>query len=163
MEKLQLDDFTNYRFLSGIQSAPDGKKAAFLVYEADVEENRYKVNLWLYRWKRNQLSSLTQSGREGPFLWKEDSEHILFTSMRNPDDQAARKAGIIRTTFYEISITGGEAIKQFEIPMEVTGFDLLDDKRLLITAVDHPERMDLADMNSSRRETLKFLMRFPFG
>ncbi len=158
MEKLQLDDFTNYRFLSGIQSAPDGKKAAFLVYEADVEENRYKVNLWLYRWKRNQLSSLTQSGREGPFLWKEDSEHILFTSMRNPDDQAARKAGIIRTTFYEISITGGEAIKQFEIPMEVTGFDLLDDKRLLITAVDHPERMDLADMNeTAKSQALKKL------
>lgn len=152
MDKLQLDDFIKYRFLSAIQASPDAKKAAFLVYDAELDENRYGANLWLYRWKRNQLTQLTSSGKEGAFIWKEDSETILFSSMRHPDDQSARQSGIVRTTFYEISISGGEARKVFEIPKAVTGFFELDGNRLLIAAVDDPDQVDFSDLNETAKK-----------
>ena len=39
MESLKLKDFLNYRFLSGVQYAPDGSKAAFVAANANEEEN----------------------------------------------------------------------------------------------------------------------------
>ena len=39
MKALKLKDFLNYRFLSGVQYAPDGGKAAFVVSNANEEEN----------------------------------------------------------------------------------------------------------------------------
>ncbi len=40
MENLRLDDFTKYKFLSGIQYSPNGKNLAFLLHQMDVEKNK---------------------------------------------------------------------------------------------------------------------------
>ena len=42
METLQLKDFLNYQFLSGLKYSPDGTKAAFVVSVANEEENCYE-------------------------------------------------------------------------------------------------------------------------
>ena len=41
MRALELKDFLNYKFLSNVKYAPDGKKAAFVVTNAVEEENTY--------------------------------------------------------------------------------------------------------------------------
>ena len=74
MESLKLKDFLNYRFLSGVQYAPDGSKAAFVAANANEEENRYERRLWLWD---GQLRQLTDLGQEGSFLW-EDENTLLF-------------------------------------------------------------------------------------
>ena len=43
MEQLQLKDFLNYRFLSGVRYAPGGKRAAFVVANCNEEENCYEL------------------------------------------------------------------------------------------------------------------------
>ena len=48
MEQLQLKDFLNYRFLSGVRYAPGGKRAAFVVANCNEEENGYESRLWMY-------------------------------------------------------------------------------------------------------------------
>ena len=48
MEQLQLNDFLNYRFLSAVQYAPNGQKAAFVVSTCNEEENSYESRLYLY-------------------------------------------------------------------------------------------------------------------
>ena len=40
MEQLKLKDFLNYRFLSAVRYAPDGKRAVFVVSNSNEEENR---------------------------------------------------------------------------------------------------------------------------
>ena len=65
MESLKLKDFLNYRFLSGVQYAPDGSRAAFVAASANEEENRYERRLWLWD---GQLRQLTDLGKEGSFL-----------------------------------------------------------------------------------------------
>ena len=40
MENLKLHDFTEYKFLSGIQYSPDGKHLAYVVHQASIEKNQ---------------------------------------------------------------------------------------------------------------------------
>ena len=47
-QQLQLKDFLDYRFLSQPKYAPDGKHAAFVVANANEEENCYEHRLWLW-------------------------------------------------------------------------------------------------------------------
>ena len=65
MESLKLKDFLNYRFLSGVQYAPDGSKAAFVAANANEEENLYERRLWLWDGQLRQLTDLGQEGSVG--------------------------------------------------------------------------------------------------
>ena len=49
MEKLKLDDFTKYKFLSGVRLSPNGKNIGFILHQMDVEENKYLSNIYIYR------------------------------------------------------------------------------------------------------------------
>ena len=68
MEALKLKDFLSYRYLSGVQYAPDGSKAAFVVANTNEEESGYERRLWLWD---GQLRQLTDLGKEGSFLWED--------------------------------------------------------------------------------------------
>lgn len=88
MEQLQLKDFLNYRFLSGVRYAPGGKRAAFVVANCNEEENSYESRLWMYD---GQLRQLTDLGKEGQYVW-EDETHILFPrSVRRPNRSGRRR------------------------------------------------------------------------
>lgn len=89
MEQLQLKDFLNYRFLSGVRYAPGGKRAAFVVANCNEEENSYESRLWMYD---GQLRQLTDLGKEGQYVW-EDETHILFPAVRSAAEQKRQKAG----------------------------------------------------------------------
>ena len=52
MENLQLDDFTRYKFLSGLKFSPDGSKIGFILHKIDVENNKYFSNIYIYDIKR---------------------------------------------------------------------------------------------------------------
>ena len=47
MKALQLNDFLNYQYLSALEFAPKGQHAVFAVSKADLEETKYRSNLWL--------------------------------------------------------------------------------------------------------------------
>ena len=44
MERLKLEDFIKYKYLSGIKHSPNGKKLAFIVQEAEEEDNKSEKN-----------------------------------------------------------------------------------------------------------------------
>ena len=64
MERLKLDDFLNYRFLSAVEFAPDGNHAAFVVSKADLDQNDYLSWLYLYSAETGDVLQLTSFGRE---------------------------------------------------------------------------------------------------
>ena len=41
LKRVELEDFLQYRYLSGLTYAPDGQTAAWLVKEADLDKNAY--------------------------------------------------------------------------------------------------------------------------
>ncbi|WDC83326.1 hypothetical protein PL321_11170 [Caloramator sp. mosi_1] len=81
MENIKLDEFTGYKFLSGIRLSPNGDYGCFALHETDVEENSYKSNLWLYDIKNKRHFRLTSFDKERSFLWLKDGESIIFQGL----------------------------------------------------------------------------------
>ena len=67
MKPIELRDILSYRFLSALRYAPGGKKAAFVVSNADEESNSYEARLWLY--ENGAFRQLTDLGKERQFVW----------------------------------------------------------------------------------------------
>lgn len=123
-ETLQLRDFLKYRFVSNVTYAPDGEHAAYVIATCDEKHNTYQQRL--YVWDGKAHKQLTNGGKESMYLW-EDKDTLLFSSLRDKQDQEAVEQGEERTVFYRISLHGGEAIKAFTIPLVVTGIQKLRD------------------------------------
>ena len=123
-ETLQLRDFLKYRFVSNVTYAPDGEHAAYVIATCDEKHNTYQRRL--YVWDGKAHKQLTNGGKESMYLW-EDKDTLLFSCLRDKQDQEAVEQGEERTVFYRISLHGGEAIKAFTIPLIVTGIQKLRD------------------------------------
>lgn len=129
--KLKLDDFLNYHFLSGVSYAPDGRHAAFVVSECDRDENSYRSFIWLY--DGNCVRRLTSGGAESSFIWEDDS-HILFSAVREKDDQKRAGDGEEFSVWYRININGGEAVRAFELPVKALAVKVVDKDLLAVAA-----------------------------
>lgn len=131
MKSIELQDILNYRFLSSPRFSPSGERAAFVVATADEENNAYEQRLWLY--ERGAVRQLTDLGKEGRFQWLDD-QRLLFPAVRSARDKKRAEAGEEFTPFYALDLRGGEALPQFELPLAVDSFRVLDEKHLAVTA-----------------------------
>lgn len=123
-ENIQLKDFLDYTFMSNLKVAPDEKHMAYVVSTCDEENNQYKN--YLHVSDGEHSFALTSHGKEQLYIW-DDKETILFANMRGHKDLDAVKHGEEKTTFYRISIHGGEAQKAFTIPLHVIAMKKLND------------------------------------
>ncbi len=130
MEKIKIDTFLEYKFVSDSTFSPDGRYVAFVVSQADAQANDYKKDLYLYDVVKDNTRRLTVDRRVGLYVWA-DSDRLLFTS----------GGATGKSCFYEIRISGGEACKAFELDIQVVKMDRMADGRyvLLGTAPVKPE------------------------
>ena len=131
MQAIQIQDFTNYRFLSDLKLSPQGTRAALAVHQADLEKNGYRTVLWVWEAADGRLWQLTAGGDEGLFCWL-DEEQLLFASRRG---QRELRPGEAETDFYRISLSGGEAQKAFTVPAAVRQIRPLPDGRFVVKTV----------------------------
>ena len=150
MENLKLDDFTKYKFLSGVKLSPNGKNTGFILHQMDVEENKYLSNIYIYNEEKKSEFKLTSLDEERSFIWKNE-ETILFPALRDKKDKERKEKQEEFTTYYEISLKGGEANKAFEIPLNVTSMEILDEDNLLITANFDPSRPNLEVLSETEK------------
>jgi len=151
LEKLQLEDFTNYKFLSNIQFSPNGQYAGFIQYRIDLDENKYLSNIYVLDNENNHLLKLTSLDEERSFFWK-DSDSILFPAFRSEKDKKRKKEGEEFTPFYEISIKGGEANKAFEIPISVIDMKFIDEDTIVLRGSYNPLTSDFNDLSDNEKE-----------
>lgn len=137
MEKLQLEDFLQYKYVSDVRYSPDGKHAAFVVHYASEDQTSYEGNIWVLHTETMKYRKLTGLQKERSFFWL-DEETILFPAKRNPKEQERAKNGMEETPYYAISLHGGEAEHYFTVPCQVSGIrKLSDDNYLVLTKYRH--------------------------
>lgn len=151
MEKLKLDDFTKYKFLSGIKSSPNGEYVGFVLHRMDVEENKYLSNIYVYNTSEKTTTKITSLDEEKSFVWKNEKT-LLFPAIRGKRDKERKEKEEPFTTYYEISLNGGEANKVFDIPLNVTSLEILDDEVLLLTAVYDSNYPELDGLSAEEKE-----------
>lgn len=149
MRNLALDDFKNYKYLSGIEHAPDGKHAAFVLHEVDLEGNKYLSNLHLLNLETRTTRKLTAFNKESSFKWL-DAENILFTAMREDKDKEDSEAMKEFTQIYKIHIHGGEADKYIRLNKKVSAYEVL--KNGLILAAAYYDNNSKDQLNLDEKE-----------
>lgn len=116
MKTIPVDWFAQFRMIAALR-ANTKDATAFLLKQANIEENRYDANLWLYR--GNEMFPLTASGDIAHFWWRGDSA-LVFTKKQD------------EKKLYQIRIDRpGEACVYKELPQEVEDLLFLDKERFL--------------------------------
>ncbi len=133
MRNLTIDDFKNYKFLSGIEHSPDGKYAAYVLHEVDYEGNKYLSNLHLLEIGKKESRKLTAFNKESSFKWLDD-ENILFATIRDDKDKEDSETLKEFTQVYKINIHGGEADKYVRFNKKVSSFEVLHNGIFLASA-----------------------------
>ena len=155
MERIKLDDFTRFKFLSDLKYSPDGRHAGFVVHRLDLEDNKYLSNIWIYNVDGDGYFQLTSFDEENGYEWLND-DTILFTGNRNPKDKKRLENGEPITRLYEISIHGGEATEISSINMKVTAVLPAREKLYLFTAQFSPYEKNLDDLSDEdKKDELK--------
>lgn len=151
MRTIDIKDFMNYHYPTGLTTSPDGKHGAFAVVNISEEENCYNSCLWMMDLKTGEYRKLTGGNKERKFLWL-DNETLLFQANREKAYAEKLKNGELWTCFYKINIYGGEAEFAFAVPQIVTNMKLAGDKLILSVAYDYA-RPDFASMNEEERKS----------
>ncbi len=150
MEKLCLDEFKSYRFLSDLKWSPDGKFAAFAASYAN-DDNGYDSGIYLYDPAAGTTKRLTTLGKEKSFVWQDD-ENILFSSMRSEKYKKQVEGGTDLTVYYRISVKGGEAEEAFVIPLKATAIRLTGGDNIVISAAFDNAKTDLSALSGEEKE-----------
>lgn len=104
MKQIQIDHFANFKYLSKLKVSTNGN-IGFIVSYADIDENKYMSNFYLYD---DGASPLTYQGDVKTYQWWDD-DHIVFPALRDQKDKEfAKKEGPL-SVFYKLNIHGGEA------------------------------------------------------
>ena len=164
MESVKINDILSYRSLSGIRYSPDGKRAAFVVSNANEEENSYESRLWLY--ENGSLKKLTDLGKERTFTWLDDT-HIIFPAARSDAEKKRTEAGEEFTSYYVLDINGGEASCLFTVPFVSEDVKVLGGGRFALIASADKKYPELWKGDREYTETaeririMKYWMSFP--
>lgn len=152
-EKVLLNDFREYRFLSELKYAPDGQNAALVVSQAN-KKNGYDSNIWAYRPELGFIK-MTSQGKEKGILWM-DNRTLLFASQRDEERQKEIQKGEELTTYYKLSLDGGEAQEAFTIPLKVNSIEKVpgNETLYLVTATVDINRPGLEGKTKEEREKL---------
>lgn len=148
MKPLQLDAFLGYKFLSNLQYAPDGKRAALTVSVCNEEENTYESRLWLY--ENETLRQLTDLGQESRYIWEDDT-HILFPAVRSSKEKKRKEAGEQFTSYYRLDVHGGEAVQAFTLPIAAGSIERVDGDIWAVTGRIDGDCPDYYKMNEEER------------
>lgn len=148
MNKIDLDHFCKLSYVSHLSASPERDKLCFLKSSADLKENKYFKNIWLYETGKAPRQ-LTTSNKDNRVHWL-DENTILFSSGR---DQDPKKPG---TAYYTLNVNGGEAQQLFKTCHEISKCVPIDSQNFLILFNYHPELFEL-QQNQDTEAILKFI------
>lgn len=151
MEKINLTEFYNYRFLSRLTASPSKGTLACTVTQCDEQANAYKNSIYLTR--DGKFEKLTGLDKESSFIFL-DEKTLLFSAMRDQADVKKVQEGYLLTSFYRLPLYGGEAVKAFTLPLKVTGYSKLSDTKLAIRAAVDVEYADYYAFDDEKKKAM---------
>ena len=128
MKKVDYELFS--RFLMPNSPAVRGEDIYFLVRRADMEENGYKSDL--YVWHDGRARRPTSSGDVNSFFLAD--EGVCFPALRQKKDKERAEKGVPLTVLYCLPYDGGEAQELLRLDCAATDIRALGGGRYLFTA-----------------------------
>lgn len=123
---LTVHDLVMFNRITELAVSPQGRWAAFTQRTTDLAANRGRTDLWLVGADGQGLRQLTShEAGDGSPAWSPDGRWVYFLSSRSGSDQVWR-----------LPVDGGEAQPVTRLPLEVGGFKLSPDGKLLALTLE---------------------------
>ena len=148
MKKIQVDDFSKFNFLSGIEVSPNGDYLGFISHKAKMDDNKYLSNIMVYDKLNKEILEMTSNDSESNFKWY-DNNSLVFTSLRDPKDKEKKDEGNEITVLYKLSLKGGEAKKFLTINKNIISYEFLQDNTIIASVSFDQNQKDLLDLSES--------------
>ena len=112
---IEIDDWYTLSRLSDVQFAPNGNSIAFVVTQADRDEQRHISHIWMVAADgRSEPHQFTAGERgESRPRWSPDGTRLAFSARRNDDE---------RPQIYVMPAAGGEAVRATDLANGVQDF-----------------------------------------
>ena len=151
MKKIALDTFMDFRMLSSLTWSPSGGKLAYILTEIDRDKKEYISRLRVRFGDDDR--PMVNSGKIGEFFF-ENEDHILFATDSRDDkkDKNASEENGASTVLYRLPLTGGEAEKAYEFPLDAGSFKQLEDGNLLMTGEISTDNPDLYLLEGDKKK-----------
>lgn len=117
------EDWYRFEQLSGLQLAPDGQSAAYLVTRYDKESDEARTALWQVGWAGGDARALTSGESVGNPRYSPDGRYLGYTSAR-PADAPSQ--------LWLLDRRGGEPRAVSKLKGELNGYEWLPDSRRVV-------------------------------
>lgn len=128
MKKVDYEHFA--RFLMPHSPKARGDELYFCVKRADLEENCYRSDLWV--WKDGAARRLTSAGDVSGFWLTDDG--VVFSALREKRDRERAEAGEPLTVLNILPYDGGEARELCRLGLSLEAVEFLGGDRFIFTA-----------------------------
>jgi dipeptidyl aminopeptidase/acylaminoacyl peptidase len=117
------EDWYRFAQLSGLQLAPDGQSAAYLVTRYDRESDEARTALWQVSWGGGDARALTSGESVGAVRYSPDGRYLSYTSARPAESPAQ---------LWLLDRRGGEPRAVSKVKGELGGHEWLPDNRHVV-------------------------------
>ena len=122
MDKIKLDDFLEYSFLSGINVTEYG--TFFIKANVNKDKTGYDKNFWVIK-NGDKPKQLTHDGKAGGY--RVFDSKLYFQAKRSEEEKKDEDSSII----YALPLDGGEAYPAFKVEGTIGSFDFISDDTLI--------------------------------
>ena len=117
-----VDDLLAMERVSDSKISPDGKLVAYTLRTTDFPENKNRTDVWIVGTDGSAPKRLTDHPEsDGSPAFSSDGLRVLFLSARSGSQQV-----------WSVGIGGGEAQQVTQLPVDVSGFKVVDAQRLVL-------------------------------
>lgn len=150
MDKLEVNDILDYKFLSDLKFSPKLKYSFFVISEMDLESNKYKQSLHILKNRSQITEKLIELDNGSSVIWKNEAT-VLFTG-KEGEDKEREESGEPFTKFYSLNVENKEKEFAFEVPLDVNDVKLIDENMLLLKAKFDPRFSNFIHLSKEERE-----------
>jgi dipeptidyl aminopeptidase/acylaminoacyl peptidase len=142
---MNINKFTEFKFLSALTETEDQSIAAYVVSHVNLDKNRYESDIYLF--DGNEHKIMTHTGKETQLSWL-DNKTLLFTSKREEEKDP------LSTDIYALPIDGGEAYLKLQVPLVLSKYRFLSNGDLVALALYHVDHPNYHRYDKNKREQI---------
>lgn len=150
MQKMEIELFEKFKFISQMKANPSGNNLVFLSAKADLEKNSYFYDL--YSIENYKMAKLIKLKETSQILWEND-ESIIYPFTNNKAEEKLKKE--FHTIYYRYNLTTKKVSKAYQFNFPLSIIDVLGTKLLIQSSISLNDEALMNDGEKARSEYLK--------
>lgn len=154
---VNINDIFKFKHICKLKLNKSRTSVAFIVVQANKNENKYIKNLFVMKLITKKIYQLTHDGMINDFCWENDDEIIFESTYKNKEIVSLINKGETWSSIYKININYGEPKHFFDVKLNIISIDKLDDDTYVFKAISNPFKKIINDIWSPEKEKINLI------